>query len=411
MLSAAGALRWLRAILGADYDVLTAEAPRWPPGDRGPAVPALPGRRAHAARRPRRTRRVRRPEHAPRPRRARARGARGRRLRPARLARPGRRARRPPHARARLGRRRAQRLWLRIVASVLELPLERVAVDEGAAFGAALLGGVAAGVWPDVHAAVAATVRPGERIEPVPEWVEPYRERASAFARCTRRCADAADPARRTRRSSTSTGSSSTAAPVQAAINEALRRARRARTAQPSWRASSGPPTLARARGADRRARGRRRLTAVVDTYHEIFERVYLERTRWSPGSRRYSAASRSRSRWPRPRSGVGRTAAGALRAACVRGRERPGAGRGQGGDRRSRPAASSARREAVMVGDTVHDIDAAHANGMRAVAVTWGIGEIATSCGAPTSSSGAARAARRLCSGRAPGAGPRRLT
>ncbi len=66
--------------------------------------------------------------------------------------------------------------WMRIVASVLELPLERVAVDAGAAFGAALLGGVAAGVWPDVHTAVAATVTPTERIDPVPEWVEPYRE-------------------------------------------------------------------------------------------------------------------------------------------------------------------------------------------------------------------------------------------
>ena len=72
-------------------------------------------------------------------------------------------------------------LWLRIVASVLELPLERVAVDEGAAFGAAILGGVAAGVWPDVHAAIAATVRPGERFEPVPEWVEVYRERRERF--------------------------------------------------------------------------------------------------------------------------------------------------------------------------------------------------------------------------------------
>ena len=41
-------------------------------------------------------------------------------------------------------------LWLRIVASVLELPLERTAADEGAAFGAALLGGVAAGIWADV---------------------------------------------------------------------------------------------------------------------------------------------------------------------------------------------------------------------------------------------------------------------
>ena len=37
--------------------------------------------------------------------------------------------------------------WLQIVASVLELPLERTAADEGAAFGAALLGGVAGGLW------------------------------------------------------------------------------------------------------------------------------------------------------------------------------------------------------------------------------------------------------------------------
>ena len=66
-----------------------------------------------------------------------------------------------------------------IVASVLELPLERVAVDEGAAFGAAILGGVAASVWPDVHAAVAATVKPRGLIEPVPEWVEVYRAAAT----------------------------------------------------------------------------------------------------------------------------------------------------------------------------------------------------------------------------------------
>ena len=64
---------------------------------------------------------------------------------------------------------------------MLELPLERVAVDEGAAFGAAILGGVAAGTWNDVHRAVAATVRPRERIDPVPEWVEVYRERREKF--------------------------------------------------------------------------------------------------------------------------------------------------------------------------------------------------------------------------------------
>src|SRR4029077_6229801 len=37
--------------------------------------------------------------------------------------------------------------WLKIVASVLGSPLERTAVEEGAAYGAALLGGVAAGVF------------------------------------------------------------------------------------------------------------------------------------------------------------------------------------------------------------------------------------------------------------------------
>jgi xylulokinase len=72
-------------------------------------------------------------------------------------------------------------LWLQIVASVLELPLERVSSDDGAAFGAAILGGVAGGLWPDVHAGVAATVRPGERIDPVPEWVAVYRERRKRF--------------------------------------------------------------------------------------------------------------------------------------------------------------------------------------------------------------------------------------
>jgi xylulokinase len=72
-------------------------------------------------------------------------------------------------------------LWLRIVASVLELPLERVAVDEGAAFGAALLGGVAVGVWEDVPAACAATVRVRDTIEPVADWVEIYREQRERY--------------------------------------------------------------------------------------------------------------------------------------------------------------------------------------------------------------------------------------
>jgi xylulokinase len=71
-------------------------------------------------------------------------------------------------------------LWVRIVASVLELPLERAVVEEGAAYGAALLGGVAAGVFADVHEAVETCVRVRDRIEPEPGWAETY---ASGYKR------------------------------------------------------------------------------------------------------------------------------------------------------------------------------------------------------------------------------------
>ena len=59
----------------------------------------------------------------------------------------------------RVGRRRAQRLWLEIVASVLGMPLERTVVEEGSAYGAALLAGVAAGPSRTQREAVAACVR------------------------------------------------------------------------------------------------------------------------------------------------------------------------------------------------------------------------------------------------------------
>ena len=72
-------------------------------------------------------------------------------------------------------------LWCQIVASVLECELERVAVQEGAAFGAAILGGVAGGVWEDAESAVAATVKPRSRVAPVPDWIEPYREQRERF--------------------------------------------------------------------------------------------------------------------------------------------------------------------------------------------------------------------------------------
>ena len=67
-------------------------------------------------------------------------------------------------------------LWLKIVASVLGIPIERTAVEEGAAYGAALLGGVAAGVFASAQEAVDACVRVRDTVEPDPEWQRVYDE-------------------------------------------------------------------------------------------------------------------------------------------------------------------------------------------------------------------------------------------
>ena len=64
---------------------------------------------------------------------------------------------------------------------MLELPLEVTAVDEGAAYGAALLGGVAAGVWPDAARRPRDCVRVTRTIEPRADWVERTRRCASEF--------------------------------------------------------------------------------------------------------------------------------------------------------------------------------------------------------------------------------------
>jgi xylulokinase len=66
------------------------------------------------------------------------------------------------------------RLWLEIVASVLGLPLERCVVDEGSAYGAALLAGVAAGTFGSAHEAVESCVRVRETVQPNPAWAEAY---------------------------------------------------------------------------------------------------------------------------------------------------------------------------------------------------------------------------------------------
>jgi len=183
MLSAAGSLRWLRdaAAPGVAYDQLDAEAAAWPAGTEGLTfLPYLAGERTPHADPDARVEFV-------------GLGLRHDRGALVRAVLEGvafglrdsldlvsALGGGPELGRVSGGGARSE-LWLRIVASVLELPLERVAVDEGAAFGAAILGGVAAGTWPDVHAALATTVRRGERFEPVPEWVDLYRERRDRF--------------------------------------------------------------------------------------------------------------------------------------------------------------------------------------------------------------------------------------
>ena len=87
---------------------------------------------------------------------------------------------RPETARVSGGGARSE-LWLRILASVLELPLERTESEAGAAYGAAVLGGVAAGVFPDARSAAQAGVRTTGQIDPDPAWVEQYAARRPRF--------------------------------------------------------------------------------------------------------------------------------------------------------------------------------------------------------------------------------------
>ena len=60
-------------------------------------------------------------------------------------------------------------LWRQILADVLGVALVTVQTTEGAAYGAALLAGVGAGLWPDVASACEATIRPDEVVEPTSE--------------------------------------------------------------------------------------------------------------------------------------------------------------------------------------------------------------------------------------------------
>jgi xylulokinase len=181
MLSAAGSLAWLQGVLAAPYEVLLAEAAAAPAGSEGALfAPYLAGERT--------------PHVDPNARAAivglTLRHGRGHIVRSVlegvayglRDSLELLRSLGMTADRGRLSGGGARGgLWPQIVASVLELPLERTTVDEGAAFGAALLGGVAAGTFGDVHEAVAACVHVRETVEPDAGSSAAYRDGYERF--------------------------------------------------------------------------------------------------------------------------------------------------------------------------------------------------------------------------------------
>ena len=60
-------------------------------------------------------------------------------------------------------------LWQQIQADIYGMPVELIEAEEGAAYGAALLAGVAVGHWPSVDAACETSVRVARRAEPDPK--------------------------------------------------------------------------------------------------------------------------------------------------------------------------------------------------------------------------------------------------
>jgi xylulokinase len=86
----------------------------------------------------------------------------------------------PSVARVSGGGARSQ-LWLKILASILELPLQRTGSEAGSAYGAALLGGVSGGVFPDARGAAQSHISATSQIDPDPEWVSLYAEQRGRF--------------------------------------------------------------------------------------------------------------------------------------------------------------------------------------------------------------------------------------
>jgi xylulokinase len=72
-------------------------------------------------------------------------------------------------------------LWQQIQADVYGMAVDLVAAEEGAAYGAALLAGVGAGVWHSVKAACETAVHVAKRVEPIGKNVELMNRRYEEY--------------------------------------------------------------------------------------------------------------------------------------------------------------------------------------------------------------------------------------
>ena len=76
-------------------------------------------------------------------------------------------------------------LWCRIMANVLDMKVDLLAVEEGPALGGAMLAAVGCGAYASVEEAAAAIVSVAKTIEPEPELVAKYEERYQVFDKFT----------------------------------------------------------------------------------------------------------------------------------------------------------------------------------------------------------------------------------
>jgi len=72
-------------------------------------------------------------------------------------------------------------LWQQIQADIYGMPVDLVAAEEGAAYGAALIAGVGAGTWASVDVACETAVRVAKRVEPIAKNVELMNRRYQEY--------------------------------------------------------------------------------------------------------------------------------------------------------------------------------------------------------------------------------------